>query len=914
MADTNARAPAKHRPGGGDGPDGNVVALLAEALLAVLKRRQPSIAELFSQGRAPGVGDKQEVLRYLQAIGIWFQLLAIAEEQLAMRARRLRETEGGRESVDGTFARVIARAAASGVPASRIELLLKGARIRPVVTAHPTDIKRVTVLQAHRRIYRHLVALESERWTPAERRKLLQTVRNEIDLLYLTGEIRLTKPTVRDEVAWGLYFFEENLYDCGPQVLQQLETALAAHYPDHRWSVPAFLQFGSWIGGDRDGNPFVTTEITCETLQRNRLAALHRCRGRLRTVVWTLSVAKHTIELSNSFIAALDRALAESGRGEEIAARNPGEVFRQFAACMLQKVETAISRMEDDEAIEAPEYRDPAHLVADLLVMEQGLAEANCQALAKEWVTPLRREVEIFGFRTVSLDIRQNSAAINACLGEIQRAQAGAEPGDGTAAPALSGQWILGELLRPQEALPAFTGLSAQAEETLELFRALRRMQDDLDDEALGSIIVSMTQSVTDLLAVYLLAKYAGFFLDPEAREICSCRIVPLFETIEDLKAAPGIMRELVAIPLVRRSVSYQDRFQEVMLGYSDSNKDGGFFASNWELAKAQTNLMAVAAEAGIPIVYFHGRGGSVSRGGLPLGAAIQSQPPGTVQGRFRQTEQGEIVTAKYANRGTAMFQLELMASSVLNATLAGDGRKPGAGELDEVMEALSGMSYAAYRRLIEHPKLVTYFQAASPVEELVRLKIGSRPARRTGAKSLDDLRAIPWVFAWSQNRHLVPGWYGVGSALDSLMRVRGDEGRQTLRRMLREHPLFQTIIEEVSKTLLLVDLDLAGEYSRLVPDRQAREQIFGMIEAEFHLTRDAILRVTGPEPLEDRYQGFYRRVESRLRLLANVGHQQVALIRGFRDKRTEKISAQSNLVPLLVSINCIAAGLGWTA
>ena len=913
-ADAVARALAGNGSGGEDGLEANVVSLLAEALLAVLERRQPSIAALFSQGRAPGVGTTQEVLRYLQAIGIWFQLLAIAEEQLAMRARRLGETEGGRESVEGSFARVIAEAAAAGVPASRIEAFLKSARIRPVVTAHPTDIKRVTVLQAHRRIYRHLIGLETDRWTPAERRKLLETVRNEIDLLYLTGEIRLTKPTVRDEVAWGLYFFEENLYDCGPQVIQQLEAALAAHYPDHRWSVPAFLQFGSWIGGDRDGNPFVTTEITRETLRRNRLAALNRCRGRLQTVQWTLSVANHMTELSASFSAALERALAESGRGEEIAARNPGEVFRQFAACMLQKVEAAITRMAGGESVEASGYRDPAQLVADLRVMEQGLAEANCQALAEEWVTPLRREVEIFGFRTVSLDIRQNSAAINACLREIQRAQAGAEPGGETAAPGLSGQWILGELLRPQETLPDFTGLSEQAGETVELFRALRRIQDDLDDEAIGSIIVSMTQSVSDLLAVYLLAKYAGFFLDPEAREICSCRIVPLFETIEDLKAAPRIMRELVAIPLVRRSVTFQGGFQEVMLGYSDSNKDGGFFASNWELAKAQTKLMAVAAETGLPIVFFHGRGGSVSRGGLPLGAAIQSQPPGTVQGRFRQTEQGEIVTAKYANRGTAMFQLELMASSVLKATLAGDRRKPGAAELEEVMEALSGMSYAAYRRLIEHPKLVAYFQAASPVEELVRLKIGSRPARRSGAKSLDDLRAIPWVFAWSQNRHLVPGWYGVGSALDNLMRVRGDEGRRTLRRMLRESPLFQTVIEEVGKTLLLVDLDLAREYSRLVPDPQAREQIFAMIEAEYHLTRDAILRVTGPEPLEDRYQSFYRRVESRLPLLANVGRQQVALIRGFRDKKAEKINAQSDLVPLLVSINCIAAGLGWTA
>ncbi len=739
-------------------------------------------------------------------------------------------------------------------------------------------------------------------------------MRNEIDLLYLTGEVRLSKPTVGEEVAWGLYFFEENLYDCGPQVLQSLEAALAAHYPDRRWSPPAFLQFGSWIGGDRDGNPFVTTEITCATLRRNRLAALRRYRGRLRAILRTLSVAYHTIELSNRFTAALDRALSESGRGEEIAARNPGEVFRQLAACMLQKVEAGIARMEGGEAAGPPAYGAPAQLVADLRIVEEGLAEADCRALAEEWVVPLRREVEIFGFRTVSLDIRENAKTINACLEEIQGIRSAGDHDGGARTPGTLGDWILSELLRSQENLPDFAGLSDGAMQTLGLFRELRRLHDELDGEAIGSLIVSMTQSVSDLLAVYLLAKYSGFFLDPEAREICTFRIVPLFETIADLKAAPAIMHELLSIPLARRSVAHQGGFQEVMLGYSDSNKDGGFFASNWELAKVQTKLMAVAQDVGIPIAFFHGRGGSVSRGGLPLGAAIQSQPPGTVQGRFRQTEQGEIVTSKYANRGTAMFQLELMASSVLAASLLGDRKKPGTAEFDEVMEALSGMSYAAYRRLIEHPRLVVYFQAASPVEELVRLKIGSRPARRSGAKSLDDLRAIPWVFAWSQNRHLVPGWYGVGSALDNLTGVRGDEGRKVLRRMLREYPLFQLIIAEVSKTLLLVDLDLAREYSQLLPDREAREQIFGMIEAEFHRTREAILRVTGQERLEDRYQGFYGRVKSRLPLLANVGHQQVELIRRFRDKRTRSENVHGELVPLLVSINCVAAGLGWTA
>jgi phosphoenolpyruvate carboxylase len=447
------------------------------------------------------------------------------------------------------------------------------------------------------------------------------------------------------------------------------------------------------------------------------------------------------------------------------------------------------------------------------------------------------------------------------------------------------------------------------------MFRLVRDLRPGLDREAVGAFVLSMTQSVADVLGVYLLAKYGGLFADAEGVESCTLLVVPLFETIADLQQAPAIMRTLLAVPAVRRTVREFGGVQEVMIGYSDSNKDGGYLCSNWELAKAQAKLTQVGRDAGIAIAFFHGRGGSVSRGGAPTGRAIAAQPAGSVQGRLRLTEQGEVVSSKYANRGTAQYQMELLAASVLEHTLK-SGREPALranAEFDEAMEALAGMSLAAYRRLAEHPGLLAYYQAASPVEELVLLKIGSRPARRFGAKSLADLRAIPWVFAWSQNRHLVPGWFGVGTALESFVEVRGAAGEDLLRLMFAESRLFRLIVEEVEKTLALVDLPLARRYAELVPDARVRDEIFALIEAEYRRTLAQVLNlVGGREPLA-RFPQLGRHLARRLPTINQAGRQQVELIRRFRARARNDPGRQDDLVPLLLSINCVAAGLGWT-
>ncbi|MEE8264221.1 MAG: phosphoenolpyruvate carboxylase [Gammaproteobacteria bacterium] len=890
-----------------------VIGLLSRLLGDVIHARHPAIVPAF-RGEVPAPSSERELLlRFLQAHGIWFQLLSIAEQNAAMRRRRQVERQRGADQVQGTLPYVIANAAASKVKAEEIQALLDTARIRPVITAHPTEAKRVTVLEIHRRIYLLLMELESPRWTPREREALVTDLKNEIDLLWLTGELRLEKPTVAQEVAWGLHFFEESLFERVPELLEKLEWTLGQHYPGHTFRIPPFFQFGSWIGGDRDGNPFVSNEVTKDTMLTNRLTSLTRYRQRLEQLVRTSSIAEHALNVSEKYLEALSRTLEESGDKDGVALRNPGEVFRQFAVCMLGKLDATLSSAENQAPdSKSPTYASADELIRDLNIMETGLVESECESLAKSLVCPLRREVEIFRFRTVSLDVRENTTVTNCTLAELWRHlthQPKGSPPDPTSDEWK--EWLIRELARPLNGLPELDGFGSEAASTLGLLRVVRDMSLEVDREATGNFILSMTQSVADVLGVYLLEKYAGLFADAEGIERATLLVDPLFETITDLNSAPTIMRELLSIPVVRRTVRDLGGVQEVMIGYSDSNKDGGFLTSNWELSKAQAKLTRIGEECGIPIAFFHGRGGSVSRGGAPTGRAIAAQPAGSVHGQLRLTEQGEVVTYKYANRGTAQYNMELIAASVLEHSLK-SGKEPELKpnpEFDETMEALSGAAYAAYRQLAEHPGLVTYYQAASPVDELVLLKIGSRPARRFGAKTLNDLRAIPWVFAWTQNRHMVPGWYGIGTGLERFITVRGGLGEQLLGRMFNESRLFRLIVDEAEKTLPQVDLAIAREYADLVPDRSVRDEIFSMIEDEYHRTVKMILQITG-QGLCERFPRFRRRLGRRLPTLNQIGYEQVKLIKRFR--RAKKVK-QSDLVPLLLSINCVAEGLGWT-
>ena len=902
-----------------------VVELLSGLLLSLVRERQPEVEPVLRGERSATELSPELLARTLQVQGLWFQLLSIAEQNAAMRRRRQIEADRGYEQLRGTFAQVISGASGAGVRAEEIRNLLEVLRVRPVITAHPTEAKRVTVLEKHRRIYRRLVDLESPRWTPRERQALIQGLQNEIELLWNTGELRLAKPTVPQEVFWGLHFFNETLFEAVPDLLEKLERALAHAYPGEAFRVPPFFQFGSWIGGDRDGNPFVTNEVTRSTLLQNRVTGLRRYRRRLSDLVRALSITERAMPVSSAFRTALQRALAASGEGDEIAARNPGEVFRQYLVCMARRIDAMIGAAEQGVLAGASGYASSDALAGDLRLIEDALCEAGSTSLAATLVRPVRREVESFRFSTVRLDVRENTTRLNAALADLWRQS---DRGSGAAADGRSDgkteapdqqsdawrQWLVAELARPLPAEGFTTALPPESAETLGMFQLVRQLRDQIDREAFGSFVLSMTRSVTDVLGAYLLAKMAGLYADGAGVESCTLPIVPLFETIDDLQRAPAIMRELLAVPLVRRSVRAQGGVQEVMIGYSDSNKDGGFLSSNWELSKAQIKLTRLGKEAGVPIAFFHGRGGSVSRGGAPTGRAIAAQPAGSIQGRMRITEQGEVVSFKYANRGTAQYQIELLAASVVEHSLKSEREKalvPTA-EFDEAMEALSGAAQASYRQLIDHPDLLPYYQAASPIEELSMLNLGSRPARRFGARSLSDLRAIPWVFAWSQNRHFVPGWYGVGSGILTFLEVRGERGAALLERMFNESRLFRLIVDEVEKTLTYVDLDIAHEYAELVPDAAVRANILGLVEEEYHRTVQAVLRISGGRELVERYPRFRRRLARRLPTINQVSRQQIELLRRFRESGGDK-SQEEQLSALLLSINTIAAGFGAT-
>ncbi|HEX3273554.1 MAG TPA: phosphoenolpyruvate carboxylase [Gemmatimonadales bacterium] len=890
-----------------------VVQLLSELMRGLVRRHAPDVEPVLRGQRAAHELTPELLARTLQVQGIWFQLLNIAEQNAAMRRRRQVEAERGHEQLRGTFAQVLAAAVEARVPAAEIHALLERLRIRPVITAHPTEAKRVTVLEKHRRIYRRLVDLESPRWTPRERQGLIDGLRTEIELLWLTGELRLQKPTVPQEVFWGLHFFNETLFEAVPDLLDKVERMLAKHYPDERWVVPAFFQFGTWIGGDRDGNPFVTNAVTQTTLLENRLTSLRRYRRRLDELVRVLSITEKAVPISERFRAALDRALAGTGRGEELAVRNPGEVFRQYLGCMTGRLQVMIEQAERGETEPEPAgYASAEAMLTELKLMEDELIQAGREEIARSLVRPVRREVETFRFSTVRLDVRENTTKLGAALADLWRASnSGTPPAEGSDDLR---SWITAELGRPLPPGAAPPSLPEQTAETLGMFQLVRRLREAIDREAFGAFVLSMTRGVGDILGAYLMAKTAGLFADTAGVESCTLPIVPLFETIDDLQRAPAIMKELLNVPLVRRSVRAQGGVQEVMIGYSDSNKDGGFLTSNWELYKAQIKLSRVGKECGVPIAFFHGRGGSVSRGGAPTGRAIAAQPAGSIQGRMRLTEQGEVVSFKYANRGTAQYQIELLAASVVEHSIKSEREQALAptAEFDEAMEALSGAAQAAYRGLVDHPDLLAYYQAASPLEEISLLNIGSRPARRFGARSLSDLRAIPWVFAWSQNRHFVPGWYGVGSGILTFLQVRGDRGAALIQRMYQDSRLFRLIVDEVEKTLSYVDLGAAREYAELVPDSRVRDEIFPLIEAEYRRTVEAVLRISGGTSLAQRFPRFRRKLARRLPTLNLITRQQIELLRQFRESGSDK-SQEELLSALLLSINCIATGFGAT-
>ncbi|MBR2686310.1 MAG: phosphoenolpyruvate carboxylase [Aquamicrobium sp.] len=881
--------------------------LLFRLLVSVVSEREPEIAEiLVGRGSLDSLAEELRIPA-LQATGIWFQLIAIASELQAMRTRRETEQAESPEEVIGSFANVIGEIAAEGYSAEAVQEAMNSLMVGPTMTAHPTEAKRVTVLEIHRRIYRKLTEIGQLRWAPRERETLVCDLRSEIELLWMTGELRLERPTVEREIAWGLHFFREVLFEATPQLYDLVDGALKRHFPNYALTVPSFMHFASWIGGDRDGNPNVTAGTTAYALAENRGMAIRLYLTQVRRLVTLLSISTNVVDMPTDFGPALVEALQASGCGEAIACRNVDEPLRQFSAAMLCRLEAMTGEGSGVPYPNAEAFR------ADLSCLMQALHLLGGKMMAQRLVRPLLQQVESFGFHTVALDIRQNSTVVNRVLAELFAVM---DPAGKPASPG-SPQWSarIRDAIRRGECItfdPA--GLTDETRELLDLFDVIRDASAEKGG-AIGAFILSMTQSADDILAVYLLGQLCGLATASDGSGTINLRVVPLFETIADLRAAPAILEQLLGLSIVRRTIRDFGNRQEIMLGYSDSNKDGGFLAANWELSKAQKQLTKLGRRHKVRISFFHGRGGSVSRGGAPTGRAIAAQPAGTVDGWMRVTEQGEVVSSKFANRGTGLHQLEILAASVFAHSV----KSPNEAELrdipefDEALEALTGMSLAAYASLIGEPGFIDYFNQASPVEELALLKIGSRPARRFGARDIADLRAIPWVFAWSQNRHLLTGWYGIGSAINSFVTVRGDAGRDLLRQMFERSRFFRLIIDEVDKTLYQADMEIGRLYAGLVADSSVGKRIFHKIEAEYDLTSAMVRSIVGDTDFATRFPAFKRNFD-RLRPEMNSIHAlQVKLLQEVRDQAANASPSKRPVNALLLSINCISSGLGWT-
>ena len=879
---------------------------LRDLLRQVIRQREPSVLPILDDPEsAAGIPDHL-VEHALQVIGIWLQLMNIAEENASMRNRRQIEKEGGPDEVIGSFSHALAQAAKADVPPETVTRVLEHLDVGPTITAHPTEAKRVTVLEIHRRIYLKLYELESPRWTPRERDALLASLKNEIDLLWLTGEVRLEKPTVENEVAWGLHFFRETLFDRTPYLCETLQNAINRHYPELSNSVRPPLRYSSWIGGDRDGNPFVTVATTRNALAQNRFAAIERLSLRLNDLARLISISAYEIPFTDEFKSLLSEQLALSGSETSIITRNPTEPFRQYFGALNAR----LAATNGDGP--AKPFTSVSEFIELLSKAEAILSDMKINGMATGFVKPVRWEAEIFGFRTAALDLRQNTTVINRVLGEIWQKL---NPTATVAAPEPGSKewtaWLAEELDKPLGFIPRFQNVTEESKELLGLLDLIRETLDGPDPEAIGTFILSMTQSADDILGLYLLAKFCGLFSDANAREICRIKVVPLFETIEDLRAGPDIMRTLLANPMVRNSITANGGAQEIMLGYSDSNKDGGFFCASFELFEAQRSLMQAGKDTGIPLRFFHGRGGSVSRGGAPTGRAIAAQPQGSIGGQMRVTEQGEVVSLKFANRGTAQNNLEVLTASVLLHTLK-SSKEPSlklVTDHQQAVEEIAKKSFKAYRKLAEDPGLLSYFQYASPVEELALLKIGSRPSRRFGAKGLSDLRAIPWVFAWSQNRHLLTGWFGLGYALDDFLSARGGDGLKLLRGMFAKSPGFRLAVDEVEKSLYLADMNVAEKYAALVPNRVDAERLFALIKHEHKRTSKVMLELSGSKVLCERFQGFRRRFDRVRPMVDQANKWQVSLLRQTREQK----GSEALNMPLLATMNCVASGLGWT-
>ena len=902
--------------------------------------------------------DLSEAIAAARAFSLYFQLVNILEQHIEEDSYLASMADGGQgedAAAEGpftpplanhdepaTFQRLFRRLRALNVPPGLLEPLLRELDVRLVFTAHPTEIVRHTVRHKQRRVANLIQKLEGgdRGFGPIEDRQVLrQQLEEEIRLWWRTDELHQFKPSVLDEVDYALHYFQQVLFQAMPLLHERIRKALAQTYPDVTPPEDGFCTFGSWVGSDRDGNPSVTPDITWRTACYQRRLMLERYISSVSLLRDQLSISMQWSQVSPALLESLEMdRLHFPEIYERLAARYRLEPYRLKLCYTLQRLQLSLQRngLLADAGWEAPQdgaelqgglggqqelhYRCHQDFRSDLELIRNSL---QVTGLSCEPLERLLSQVQIFGFSLASLDIRQESTRHSEALTELSQylqlplTYDQMDEGQRVA-------WLLQELQTRRPLIPTGPHWSPATAESFAIFRMLERLQQEFGNRICRTYVISMCHTQSDLLEVLLLAKEAGL-VDPVGGST-RLQVIPLFETVEDLKCAPQVMGGLFEAPFYRRLLENEEvPLQEVMLGYSDSNKDSGFLSSNWEIHRAQMALQALCSSHGLGLRIFHGRGGSVSRGGGPAYQAILAQPSGTLSGRIKITEQGEVLASKYALPELALYNLETVTTAVLqNSLLASDMDETQS--WNQLMERLAGRSRLHYRALVhENPDLVDFFEQVTPIEEISKLQISSRPARRKrGSRDLSALRAIPWVFGWTQSRFLLPSWFGVGAAIKDELDEE-PERLEMLRTLYQRWPFFRMLISKVEMTLAKVDLALAHHYVQALgspESREAFEGIFAVIAAEYQLTRDLVLQITGHKRLLDGDPGLQISVELRNRTIVPLGFLQVALLRRLRNQTRQppmnetqgednRTYSRSELLRgALLTINGIAAGL----
>ncbi len=852
----------------------------------------------------------------VKAFTLYFGLVNLAEGVERLRALRARDVRHAPAPRAESIADAIHLLKQHGVPAAAIQEWLDHALIMPVLTAHPTESRRRTILIKLRRIFDRLIDLTfGERLVlPADRQAAITAIEREIVGLWQSDDVRNRRPSVLDEVENGLFYFQTVLWDLLPLLYRETAEALTAAYPDHQWHLPPFLRFGSWMGGDRDGNPFVTPEVTVETVRLMRSAMLRYLIGCLDRLITDLSQSVQQVKVDTVIIDRI--AEYRELMPDAAATLNPHyrcEPYRQlchFIQARLQKTlhYTVHHTPRWGADPQPPRMRDiyyhSRELLADLDLIDASLRNNGGALIADGLLRDVRTNVAAFRLHTATLDVRQHASRHTTALSEILAA-AGVVSNYEALDEAERVAVLSVEIRRPRPLTPSrLSHLSPATAETVETFRVMAAISEQLDPEIFQTYIISTTSQVSDLLAVLLFCRDAGLYQPGQYSQL---NIVPLFETGEDLQRAPLLLDELLQLPVYREHLALRDNLQEVMLGYSDSNKEGGFVAANWALYRAQVELTAVTDRHGVRLRLFHGRGGAVGRGGGPAGQAILAQPPGTLHGQIKVTDQGEMISDRYLDPRTAHRHLEQVVNAVLRAGFPGMARHPEP-EWVAAMERMAETARTVYRNLVyEDPDFLIYFRNATPVAEFNRLRIGSRPVSRRKSDRIEDLRASPWVFSWMQSRHTLPGWFGLGSALESF--VEADPNHlHLLRTMYRHWPFFTTLLDNAQMIMLKADMNIARAYAGLVPDQQLAERIFRQIENEFRRTERMICQITEQNDLLAHQPVLQRAIRQRNPYIDPLSFIQIELLKRLRAASPEEQVELETV--LLMSINGIAAGL----